>query len=116
MLEVSRHDEALVIRITEPQLQMYAIPQFKAMVTDAIAAKPKIVVFDLAQVDHLDSSAMGAMFHFLRTVREYGGRLGIANVSGKVMQVFKVTKAETQFPLFETLETAIKELKSGAAT
>lgn len=112
MLEVNRQDEALVIRITEPQLQMYAIPQFRSLVAEAIAGKPKVVVFDLELVDHLDSSAMGAMFHFLKAVREYGGMLGITNVSSKVMQVFKVTKAETQFPLFETIDAAIQNLKN----
>ncbi len=112
MIEVSPHDEALVIRITEQQLQMYAIPQFRAMVAEALAHKPKIVIFDLELVDHMDSSAMGAMFHFLKAVREYGGNLGVTHVSSKVMQVFKVTKAETQFPIFETPDAAIKEFKS----
>jgi anti-anti-sigma factor len=112
MIEVSRQDEALVIRITEQQLQMYAIPQFRAMVAEALAGKPKIVIFDLELVDHMDSSAMGAMFHFLKAVREYGGNLGVTHVSSKVMQVFKVTKAETQFPIFETPAAAIKEFKS----
>lgn len=44
MIEVSPHDDALVIRITEQQLQMYAIPQFRAMVAEALLSKPKIVI------------------------------------------------------------------------
>lgn len=110
MLEVTRQNEATVIRITEALLQMYAIPQFKAQVNEALAEKPKLVIFDLASVDHLDSSAMGAMFHFLKVVHEYGGKLGIAHVSNKVMQVFKVTKAESTFKIFETVQDAIKGL------
>ena len=47
-----------------------------------------------------------------KAVREYGGNLGVTHVSSKVMQVFKVTKAETQFPIFETPDAAIKEFKS----
>ncbi len=108
MLEVTRQNDATVIRITEALLQMYSIPQFKAQVSEAIADKPKLVVFDLEKVEHLDSSAMGAMFHFLKVVNQYGGKLGIAHVSNKVMQVFKVTKAETTFPIFETAQEAIK--------
>jgi len=111
MLEVTRHNDATIIRITEAQLQMYAIPQFKAQVNEAITEKPKVVVFDLATVDHLDSSAMGAMFYFLKVVHQYGGKLGITHVSNKVMQVFKVTKAEATFPIYENVESAVKELR-----
>lgn len=107
MIEVEKRNAALVLRVVEPQLQMYNIPQFKTAVTSILADKPALVVFDLGPVDHVDSSAMGALFHFQRGIKEYGGSMAVANVCTKVMQIFKVTKSEHAFPLFDSVDEAI---------
>lgn len=108
MIEVSKQDGAVIIRFTETQLQMYVIPQLKAAVVKVLDEKPGHVIFDMVQVEHLDSSAMGAIFHFQRKIREYNGKLGLAHVSGKIMQVFKITKSDAHLEVFETLEAALK--------
>ena len=108
MISTERHGNAVVIQINEPQLQMYIIPQFKNSVKEVLDGKPKVVIFDLAGVDHLDSSAMGALFHFQKVIREYGGVICLANVNHKVMQVFKITKSDTNFEIFESVEKALR--------
>jgi anti-anti-sigma factor len=108
MIEVSRQNGTVIIKFTESQLQMYVIPQLKTSVTTLLEEKPMHVVFDMEDVHHLDSSAMGAIFHFQRKIREYGGKLGLAHVSGKIMQIFKITKSDTHLEVFETLEEALK--------
>ena len=108
MIEVSKHGDAVIIGFTETQLQMYVIPQLKAAVVQILDQKPGHVIFDLAHVEHLDSSAMGAIFHFQRKIREYNGKLGLVHVSGKIMQVFKITKSDAHLDVFETLEEALK--------
>ncbi len=108
MVEVSRHDGAIIIKFTEAQLQMYIIPQLKADITKYIEEKPAHVIFDMQGVEHLDSSAMGAIFHFQRKIREYNGKLGLIHVSGKIMQVFKITKSDAHLDVYETLEQALK--------
>ncbi len=108
MISTERHDNAVVIQINEPQLQMYIIPQFKNSVKEVLDGKPKLVIFNLAGVEHLDSSAMGALFHFQKVVREYGGVIALANVNHKVMQVFKITKSDTNFEIFESVEKALR--------
>lgn len=108
MIEVSRQGDALVIKIVEPQLQMYAIPQFRTAVTQEIIGKPRLVVFDLAAVDHVDSSAMGALFHFQKELKSWGGKVCVANLSNKVLQIFKITKSENAFEIFDSVEAALK--------
>lgn len=108
MIEVSRPEGAVVVKFTEPQLQMYIIPQLKAAVTQVLDEKPMRVVFDMEGVEHLDSSAMGAIFHFQRKIREYSGKLQLIHVSTKVMQVFKITKSDAHLDVFESLEQALK--------
>lgn len=108
MIEVSRQGDALVIKVIEPQLQMYAIPQFRTAVTQEILSKPKLLVFDLAAVDHLDSSAMGALFHFQKELKSWDGKVSVANLSSKLLQIFKITKSENAFGIFDSVEEALK--------
>jgi anti-sigma B factor antagonist len=108
MIEVEKQGVATIIRVKEPQLQMYVIPQFKSAISEVLDGQPAHVIFDLEGVDHLDSSAMGAIFHFQRRIREYKGKLGIIHVSSKIMQVFKITKSDGHLDVFESLEAALK--------
>lgn len=108
MIEVTRHDGALVLRITEPQLQMYLIPQFKAAVAAPLIDKPTLVVFDLGAVQHIDSSAMGALFHFQKELATWGGKLRLANLTSKVQQIFKITRSENTFDIRNTVADALK--------
>jgi anti-anti-sigma factor len=108
MIEVTRHGNAVVFRVQETQLQMYAIPQFKAAVTSQLIDKPKLVVFDMALVEHVDSSAMGALFHFQRELMSWGGLLRVANLNHKVMQIFQVTRTENAFAICDTVADALK--------
>lgn len=108
MIEVSTEGKALVIKVTETQLQMYAIPQFKTSVIEALHGKPPVVVFDMASVDHVDSSALGAILHFQKHIQAYGGKMTLAHVMPKVMQIIKVTKFENNLQIFDSVEAAAK--------
>src|SRR5262245_1402769 len=108
MMEVSRQDGVIIVKFTEAQLQMYIIPQLKAAVTKLIEEKPARVIFDMIDVQHLDSSAMGAIFHFQRKIREYGGKFALVHISGKIMQIFKITKSDGHLDMFDSLEEALK--------
>lgn len=108
MIEVTRHGTALVIRVKEPELQMYAIPQFKTAVMTQLASKPKLVIFDMTLVEHVDSSAMGALFYVQRELKTWGGALRLTNLTNKVMQIIKITKSETAFAISDTVADALQ--------
>ncbi len=110
MISVERDNGVTIITIEEPQLQMYVIPQFKNAVKTVLEEKPGMVIFDMKVVQHVDSSAMGALFHFQKFIREYGGRIALANVSTKVMQIFKITKSDTNLEIFDSVARALKSV------
>lgn len=109
MISIERHDNAVVIQIKEPQLQMYIIPQFKNSVKEVLDTKPKLTILDMTSVDHMDSSAMGALFHFQKVAQEHGGTIALAHVNNKVMQVLKITKSDKNFEIFESVEKALRD-------
>jgi anti-sigma B factor antagonist len=108
MVDVQQLDGCSIIRVKEKILQMYCVPEFRTAVNAALEAKPAKVVFDLTEVDHIDSSALGAMLHFQRAIKGYNGRMLLAHVPERVMQVLKVTKTQGEVEIFESVNDALK--------
>lgn len=108
MIDVTWHGNALVFRVQETQLQMYVVPQFKNAVSSNLADKPRLIVFDMTQVEYVDSSAMGAFFYFQKQLKTWGGKMRLAHVTNKVMQIFKITKTEDAFEICDTVAAALK--------
>lgn len=111
MIEVSNQGDVIVITVNEPQLQMYIVPQFLALVEKELKNRPKKIIFNLQNVEHIDSSAMGALFRFQKNAESWGGRVSVVHLSSKVAQVFRITKSEEMFSIFNTLEEALKSTK-----
>jgi anti-sigma B factor antagonist len=65
------------------------------------------VVIDLAGVDFLDSSALGALIGTLKRVAERSGEVRIARPRPNVRMVFEITRANKILPLYETTEAAL---------
>ncbi|WP_415854358.1 STAS domain-containing protein [Sinomonas sp. G460-2] len=73
------------------RLNLVAAPELKAAVNDAIAAGHRRLVLDLAEVDFMDSSGLGAIVVCLRAAREAGGDLRLANAGEQVRMVLELT-------------------------
>ena len=72
------------------------------------------VVLDLAGVEFVDSSGLGALIHMHKTLEPLG-RLVLCNVDPRVAQLFKVTRLERVFAIATTEAEAAKLVKGGAA-
>jgi anti-sigma B factor antagonist len=66
---------------------------------------PRIVV-DLGEVDFLDSSGLGALIGGLKSTRQAGGDLRIANPGEQVRLVLRLTGMERVLPPYEDAATA----------
>ncbi len=73
------------------------------------------VVLDLAGVELVDSSGLGALIHMHKTF-EPVGRLVLCHVDPKVTQLFKVTRLQRIFAIAGTLEEAAKLVKGGVGS
>ena len=76
------------------RLNMVAAPQLRTTVDQAIAAGPRRIVLDLAETDFLDSSGLGALVGCLKSARQAGGDLRIANAGEQVLMVLKLTSID----------------------
>jgi anti-sigma B factor antagonist len=68
----------------------------------------KKVVLQLANVDYVDSSGLGALLRMFSVLRAAGGDLKLCEVSPLVLQVLKITNLLTVFVTYPSAKEAIE--------
>jgi anti-sigma B factor antagonist len=71
---------------------------------------PDLVVLDLSRVEFIDSSGLGAIVASMKYMGKER-RLALAGLTPTVERVFKLTRMDSVFTVFPTLEGALEELK-----
>lgn len=107
LLDISKHGNKIVVEVLSRHLNMYHIPDLKDEMSSVIAQRPPQIILNLSGVDYLDSSAMGALFHFKREVDKYQGKILLSGVNQTIAIVFRLTKSDQHFPIYETVEEAL---------
>lgn len=69
-------------------------------------------VLDLKEVEFMDSSFLGSLVSLLQDVEHVRGRIALANCQPNVAFLFKVTRLDTAFPIFESVDEAREELQA----
>jgi anti-sigma B factor antagonist len=78
-----------------------------SLVTDNM----KKIVIDLGGVNYMNSSGIGTLIACFTTVKNSGGELKLANVGGKVQNLFVITQLVKVFDTYETVDRAIANFK-----
>ena len=71
------------------------------------------IVVDLKQVPYMDSSDIGRLIRAHLSVRQAGGRVRLCNLSGRVLDVLKMTRLHTVLELYQTEEEALASMRPG---
>ncbi|UAB88412.1 STAS domain-containing protein [Ruegeria sp. SCSIO 43209] len=80
--------------------------QFKEDMRAETQTHAKRVVLDLSSVEFIDSSGLGAIVASMKQL-EKGRRLDLAGLRPIVEKVFRLTRMDTVFRLFKSLDEAI---------
>ncbi len=64
------------------------------------SAKPRVLL-DFANVEHLSSAALGMLINANNRIREKNGQLRLANIRSQIMEVFKITKLDSLFKIYD---------------
>jgi anti-sigma B factor antagonist len=83
---------------------------FKNVISLLLDAQKKRIVLDMAHVDFIDSSGMGALVGVLRTVVKEGGEIRIAGLIPEVHTIFELTRLHRLFDIYETATAATLEI------
>jgi anti-sigma B factor antagonist len=79
---------------------------------EVIAAGPlRVMILDLAAVDYIDSTGLRILINCFKRAQAAGIALRVAGATGRVQKLLKVTRLETFFPFFDTVQEACREPK-----
>jgi anti-sigma B factor antagonist len=71
-----------------------------------IASKETSVVFDLKDVTHIDSAAIGSIVRCFTRLKNSGGHLRLAGCNGMIEASIKLTQLHKVLDIFPTAEAA----------
>lgn len=101
-----RSDTSAVI-VPRGRLDMVAAPQLRSLVDQTVAAGHTLLVVDFSATEFIDSSGLGAVVAGLKTARQAGGDLRIAQVTGQVEMVLKLTTLDRVLRAHATVDEAL---------
>jgi anti-sigma B factor antagonist len=95
-----------IVTVEEARIDAAAALAFKEAVRVATEDAPPLVILDLRNVAFIDSSGLGAIvaaMKFLAPTR----KLVLAGATPSVRRVFELTRMDSVFDLFPTLDAAL---------
>ena len=106
-ISVKSLGEVLVLRPDETRLDAAVAVQFKDRMRSLIEDAPLNVVLDLSCVAFMDSSGLGAVAAVRKNIGSEK-RFVLVGLTKAVQNVFKLTRMDSVFEIFETAEMAVK--------
>lgn len=99
-------DNARVVTIQSERIDAAMAIKFKDDMRAETAEGPDRVVLDLSAVDFVDSSGLGAIVAAMKQLGQ-GRRLDLAGLNPAVEKVFRLTRMDTVFRLYASLDDAL---------
>jgi anti-sigma B factor antagonist len=96
-----------VVVALDGELDVVDAASVMAVLTAAAAGNPRIIV-DLAALEYIDCSALGALARVQATVRQAGGDLLLAAPRGPVQRILTLTGLIGVFSVHASVEQAVR--------
>jgi anti-sigma B factor antagonist len=90
------------------------VNSIKESFSNLIAGGKTDVIVDLGGLDLINSSGLGSLIGNMNVLKQSGGRLKFSNVSENVLQVLKITRLDTVFDIYDSLDEAIDSLQKSS--
>ncbi len=96
----------------EGDFDLYSSPKAREVLLQLAKDKVPAVIVNLDKVGYMDSSGIATLIEALRALDKHGGRLILAGLNAKTMEVIKLARLEKVFEIRDNEEQAIASLKS----
>src|SRR5258706_9439598 len=99
--------EGIAILALKGRLTVGEASSLREKVSEVLAAGRKNVIFDLGQVDYIDSTGLGSMVICFTTLKKAGGALKLVNPNKRNIELLLLTKLHTIFEVFSDEQDAV---------
>lgn len=103
---------AMIVRATG-RIDQTTAPAFQEELLNAVTlSKGQAIVVDMSSVDFVSSVGLRALMIALKQTQSGGGKLLIAALTPVVREVFEISRFDTVFRCFATVDAALAETQS----
>lgn len=99
----------LVINVAEPRIDAAAAVEFKDEMRSIVENGPERVILDMASVDSIDSSGLGAIVAVMKMIGP-DRKLELCSLSNKVKTVFRLTRMDAVVTIHDDVDSATSPL------
>lgn len=108
MLDYEKHERGdVTVFSLKGNLDALTAPSLKKEIEALMASRRINVVFDLAGLELIDSSGVGAIVSLFKRVRTLQGDVKIARLTGQPSEIFKLLRLDRAFEIFKTIDEAV---------
>ncbi|WP_298968499.1 STAS domain-containing protein [uncultured Roseobacter sp.] len=107
----TKTEEALrIVSVQEERIDAAVALEFKDAMRVETDGGPDTVVLDLSMVEFIDSSGLGAIVAAMKHLGTER-KMALAGLTPTVERVFQLTRMDTVFSVFTTVDGALAELR-----
>lgn len=99
----------LVLALETPRIDAANAPDFRVLLLERIDAGHTQIVLDLASVQFMDSSALGALIAAVKRMRAIG-TIALARANPTVSRLLTLTRMDKVFTIAATVDDAVAQL------
>ena len=105
----SERRNGVIILHTAGEIDISNVHLLSDSLTVIASQKAPRIIIDMTETTFVDSSVLGVLVDFFKSVRTYGGCIRLSNLRPVIARAFSLTKLDRVFELHEGLESAIAE-------
>jgi anti-sigma B factor antagonist len=109
LIDIHREGSVPVVVPRVQRLDASVAPAFKQQVVQLVQGGERRLVVDLAGVDFLDSSGLGALVSILKALGTQGS-MAVCGARGGVLSLFKLTRMDKVFAIHADRRAAVAGL------
>ncbi len=94
--------------VTTMQMQEVVVELMEMMRNDAV----QFFVLDMNEVEFISSGCLGSLVEFIQDLGHMRGKVSLANCHDNVAFLFKVTRLDSIFPIYDEVDEAMSAMTS----
>jgi anti-sigma B factor antagonist len=107
-LEIKKEGEVSIVKPLNKDINASVSTDFKGSFVDLINQGNNYFLLNLSLVDFIDSSGLGAIISILKTLEHNKGVIALCEIQEPVLNLFRLTRMNQVFKIFESEEDGLK--------
>ncbi len=104
-------NNTVIVKVLERRIDSTLTPDFKKNLLAHIVQDSSNIIVDLADIEYMDSSGLGALLFGKRQAERFLGNLVLINPGPKVQKLIEIARLSQTLMIFESEKKAISSFR-----